>query len=76
MHILGQNPCGVPLNQKSSHVIGGEDAPRGAWPWQAALEWAITPSASNWNHYCGGSLLSEGWAITAAHCVVSLGYVM
>jgi len=68
----GQNPCGFPLNQKSSNVIGGEDAPRGAWPWQAAMEWAFTPSAANWNHYCGGSLLSEGWAITAAHCVTSL----
>jgi len=65
----GQNPCGVPLNQKSSNVIGGEDAPRGAWPWQAALEWAF---GSTWFHYCGGSILSNDWAITAAHCVVSM----
>lgn len=43
-------------------VIGGNAALLGEWPWQAQ----ITNGGSPW---CGGSLLSDEWILTAAHCV-------
>ncbi|XP_044160558.1 uncharacterized protein LOC122945559 [Bufo gargarizans] len=44
-------------------VVGGQDAAPREWPWQAAL---LYENAS----VCGGSLISQDWVVTAAHCVV------
>ncbi|KAL0993624.1 hypothetical protein UPYG_G00110710 [Umbra pygmaea] len=49
-----------------SSIVGGEDAPKGSWPWMASL----TISVGYDSYSCGGSLLNEQWVLTAAHCVV------
>uniref|UniRef100_A0A3Q2XQW7 Coagulation factor IX n=1 Tax=Hippocampus comes TaxID=109280 RepID=A0A3Q2XQW7_HIPCM len=43
-------------------IVGGYEAKAGDFPWQV---WCSAPKP-----FCGGSLLSELWVITAAHCVV------
>jgi secreted trypsin-like serine protease len=43
-------------------IINGSAAKLGEWPWQVE----ITRNGSTW---CGGSLLSDRWVLTAAHCV-------
>ncbi|XP_077590690.1 chymotrypsin-like protease CTRL-1 [Stigmatopora nigra] len=51
--------CGqAPLNNA---LVKGV-APDGAWPWQVSLH-------KNGVHFCGGSLISNEWVLTSAHCL-------
>ncbi|XP_016529116.1 acrosin [Poecilia formosa] len=45
----------------ASRIIGGRDAPEGAWPWQASIQFLGT-------HFCGGTIISSKWIVSAAHC--------
>uniref|UniRef100_A0A3Q0S050 Peptidase S1 domain-containing protein n=1 Tax=Amphilophus citrinellus TaxID=61819 RepID=A0A3Q0S050_AMPCI len=46
---------------KNVRIVGGQDATPGSWPWQVAL---FTFGSSS----CGGSLITNQWVLTAAHC--------
>ncbi|XP_069805653.1 serine protease 55-like isoform X3 [Dendropsophus ebraccatus] len=43
-------------------IIGGMDSLPGEWPWMASLQ-------MNNGHFCGGSIISHWWILTAAHCI-------
>jgi secreted trypsin-like serine protease len=48
-------------------ITNGYTADRGQFPWQAALY-------VDGSSFCGGSLISDRWILTAAHCTyVRLG---
>ncbi|KAE8287318.1 Coagulation factor IX [Larimichthys crocea] len=49
-------------------IVGGNEAKPGEIPWQVVL---MCPSATlgRAQPFCGGSLLTELWVITAAHCL-------
>jgi len=51
----------VLINEQANRITGGSPANRGQFPWQVAL---IVDVA--W--FCGGSLISSLWVLTAAHC--------
>ncbi|KAK8775246.1 hypothetical protein V5799_031408 [Amblyomma americanum] len=68
---LDQGLCGKPLlsqpgdavSDQGSKIVRGNDAKIGAHPWQVLLKHAKTDDA-----FCGGSLISHRWVLTAAHC--------
>ena len=50
-------------------IVGGEEAPAGAYPWMTALVANnVAPAAGQ---FCGGALIHREWVMTAAHCVTS-----
>uniref|UniRef100_A0A3Q2EF90 Zgc:100868 n=1 Tax=Cyprinodon variegatus TaxID=28743 RepID=A0A3Q2EF90_CYPVA len=51
--------CGQP--SLNTRIVGGQAAPPGSWPWQVSLHIL--------DHFCGGSLVTDQWVLTAAHCV-------
>ncbi|KAL6474414.1 hypothetical protein MHYP_G00179750 [Metynnis hypsauchen] len=60
--------CGVPAVSPVitgyARIVNGEEARAHSWPWQVSLQ------DSTGFHFCGGSLLSQYWVVTAAHCGV------
>uniref|UniRef100_A0A8C2IHZ6 Zgc:171592 n=1 Tax=Cyprinus carpio TaxID=7962 RepID=A0A8C2IHZ6_CYPCA len=63
--------CGVPAIKPQtigSRIVNGQNAISGSWPWQVSLQ---LPSGF---HFCGGSLISQNWVLTAAQCAVVVDY--
>ncbi|XP_041360608.1 uncharacterized protein LOC121376891 [Gigantopelta aegis] len=54
--------CGTRKSHMISFIVNGNNAAKGAWPWQVSIQRVR-------KHYCGGSLISDKFVITAAHCV-------
>ena len=52
-------------------VVGGDESPPGAWPSQAALVFAGNPNNAA-AQFCGATVLSRTWVLSAAHCVDDL----
>ncbi|MBN3309948.1 TMPS6 protease, partial [Amia calva] len=53
--------CDCGLQHLSSRVVGGVNSSEGEWPWQASLR-------VKGRHLCGGTLISNQWVVSAAHC--------
>ncbi|XP_008052683.2 transmembrane protease serine 11B, partial [Carlito syrichta] len=62
--MLTNNCCGRRLDNSiiaGNKIVNGQNALEGAWPWQASMQW-------KGQHYCGASLISSRWLLSAAHC--------
>ena len=63
-HQPGSVECGI--RAVGSRIVGGTNANPGAWPWQVTMDY----TEHNAPHWCGGSIVTPHWIVTAAHCFV------
>merc|ERR1712198_451061 len=64
--------CGIsnPVSpiSSTSKIVNGMDADIGMFPWQATLLANYGDGPHLYNQFCGGTLVSDKFIITAAHC--------
>ncbi|CAF3469694.1 unnamed protein product [Rotaria sp. Silwood1] len=64
-------PCGCGLNnvEMNARIINGEDAVPYSWSMIVSLQYDCYDDGNILAHCCGGTILSESYILTAAHCV-------
>ena len=56
--------CGLTLDGKLLEwIVGGTEADKHEYPWQVGFV-----EKGETDIWCGGSLISDSWVLTAAHC--------
>ena len=63
-------------NPVESLIVGGQPVSVTTTPWQTALLFSNGTNDGFLDQFCGGSLISAQWIVTAAHCVVDSGTQM
>lgn len=55
------------VSHPTPKIVGGQTAPKGAYPWMTAL--VMRGQTSLDGQFCGGALIHPQWVLSAAHCV-------
>ncbi|XP_032525716.2 trypsin-like [Danaus plexippus] len=62
--------CGtrtVDYTLRRGKIVGGSEAPYGAFPWQVEIQMLDTDKLT-FEHHCGGAVIAERLVVSAAHC--------
>jgi len=66
----GSLPAASSRQEAAPKIVGGQAAPKGAYPWMTAL--LRRGQAPIDGQFCGGALIHPQWVLSAAHCVEGL----
>ncbi len=69
-NVAAQEP--TPTPEVEPRIVGGQLADPGEYPWQVALINSVAQDYTDdfyYEQFCGGSLITPYWVLTAAHCV-------
>lgn len=68
--VLETLECGIVETKIQPFIYNGVDANHGDFPWHSAIYYYTSRTLS---YSCGGSLISDDFVITAAHCATQSG---
>ncbi|CAF4865195.1 unnamed protein product [Rotaria sp. Silwood1] len=68
-HRLVPCGCGLKKVEMNTHIVNGEEAVPYSWPMIISLRYDCLSNGNISTHCCSGTILSESYILTAAHCV-------
>merc|ERR1712192_248299 len=60
--------CTSGIAQRATKIVGGQETEVNEWPWQVGMVWSGSSSV-----FCGATVISDEWILTAAHCTDGTG---